>query len=373
MRLAASMMLIITLQLLISACAGVTEGRVSGHSSSDIDADMNLVSYHHGVAAQVLEQLHTKNLVFEDSEARSIVDQILARLLPEASRVGINIVFTHLPGENALALANGTILIHQSLLATVASEPQLAFLLAHEIAHVNLSHAWSTTRSSLSTRFDRHAFGREQEREADQYAARLLVQAGYDLVDASGFFTQLANYPVAYPGLEKSRTHPQLAQRKQSLLKAGKFTLAVNYNGAASGQSTKSTELSRKQFARFRIRQLVHSIHAKTTEADLPGALVQLADLETLTGSGDQTTCLRANIYAAIGADFAAARDAMKELLRGEATGESAYQQEQELKSKVLPNGFFRDQAETLYREVLAQSPDTNCAVRGLSALLAQR
>jgi len=375
--LKASLMLFMVIQLLIAACAPVVPDLVSERTDRDMDADRNLVAYHRRLASNVLQQLEAQDLLYEDKEARLIVDRVLARLLLQAARSSINVVFTRLPGENALALANDTILIHQSLLATVASEPQLAFLLAHEISHLNLNHAWSNTRSSLQTRFDRHAFGREQEIEADQYAARMLVQAGYDLVDASGFFTQLANYPVAYPGSEQTRTHPQLAQRKQSLMDARAFTLAANYRaGSDFGQSR---DLG-KQFDRFRVRQLVRSIQNKTVEPDLPGALVQLAELEAMTGSQDQTKCLRANIYTAIGADFQAARSAMREIVSGDYADDSGDNLQGIVNPQLPVSGFFQDQAEALYREILTRSPRlshsleaNNCASRGLEALLNQR
>jgi len=377
MSLRAGVVFVALIQLLVTACAGVSSDRADERDAGAMKADQSLVSYHRGLATEVLGQLQAGNLLYEDREARLIVDRVLAKLLPDTVNSGINVVFTSLPGENALALANGTILIHQSLLATVASESQLAFLLAHEIAHVNLSHAWSTTRSSMQARFDRHAFGREQEMEADRYAAKLLVQAGFDLVDASEFFIQLGNYPVAYPGPEQTRTHPLLIERKRALLKAGRFTLAANYKGDDLAKRRKTKGLSERQlnrqFDHFRIRQLVRSIQTKTIEPDLPGALVQLADLENITGSGDQTECLRADIYAAIGADFAAARSAMSELLTDNSKQGTVRQQGGQLPPALQANGFFQDQAEALYRGILAQSPDTNCAVRGLSNLLAQR
>ena len=363
-------MLVVVFQLLLTACASLAMDPVAKRPGSAVEADMNLVSYHRRVATEVVEKLNSQNLLYEDSEARLIVDQILARLITPAARASINVVFTRLPGENALALANGTILIHQSLLATVASEPQLAFLLAHEISHLNLNHAWSTSRSSLQERFDRHAFGREQEIEADQYAARILAQAGYDLVEASEFFTQLANYPVAFPGSEQARTHPLLAERKQTLLNTRQVTLTANYSEDTDLGT--DHELQRR-FDRFRIRQLLRSIQSKTKEPDLPGALLQLSQLEAIAGSGDETECLRANIYVAIGADFTEARNAMRELLGEELATGSVGRHDGGLKPNDQASGFFQDQAEDLYRNILAQSPDANCASRGLSALLAQR
>jgi len=362
--------------------------------------DNRIAEDHNQISREWLAELHNAGLIYHDSQARWIVDRILNRLLPHAERYGIKVVLARLPGENAMALPDGTLVLHQSMLAALDTEEQLAFLLAHEIAHRLMSHAWQSelhyaallhNRDLRTTALSDNAFDRKQEIQADQYAIRLLENANYDLVRAAGFFSQMAKYPVALAGHSAQRTHPLLAERKQMVLTQA--SMQPNLLLRTSGQAQTRTELpdsseqralgrfaiDRKRYQQFRHSQLLTSIEHKRGEPDWQGALVQLVELESMSGRTVQSACLRANIYMGIASDMAESNKALVEIIRrpvdtalaarhsvrmsvGAAVGESR-------PGISGAQDYFYQQAENLLHATLRHSSEANCAREALALL----
>ncbi len=93
---------------------------------------------------------HVRNLVensalISDDSLQSFVDSIVKRIedhnqLSEKNRV---VFIVRDPGVNAFCLGGGIFMVNIGLLARIDSESLLAFTLAHEIAHDELSHSVS--------------------------------------------------------------------------------------------------------------------------------------------------------------------------------------------------------------------------------------
>lgn len=81
------------------------------------------------------------------------------------------LVLTRNPEANAHAVGNGTILLNVGLLPTLENESQLAFILCHELAHVQCRHQQTTIQEQLGT-----IHSREMRREV-----RRIVQAEYNI------------------------------------------------------------------------------------------------------------------------------------------------------------------------------------------------
>jgi predicted Zn-dependent protease len=116
---------------------------------------------------------------------------------------------------NAFALPNGRLYVTRGLVALASDTSEVAAVLAHEIAHVTLSHANARTELELraqlvsrvvtdvlndpttgsqlqnQSRFALAKFSREQEFEADEAGVRTLARAGYDAFGAARFLTAL--------------------------------------------------------------------------------------------------------------------------------------------------------------------------------------
>ncbi|MCH2023413.1 MAG: M48 family metallopeptidase [Saprospiraceae bacterium] len=110
---------------------------------------------------------------------------------------------------NAFATNQGIIFVNVGLLAQLESEAQLAFVLAHEIAHINHEHALNmfleskkidrfTSRSELMKKssFDdrivaKNFFSKKLEISADKEGLKIYLQSNYCLEELDGVFDVL--------------------------------------------------------------------------------------------------------------------------------------------------------------------------------------
>lgn len=142
---------------------------------------------------------------------------------------------------NAFALPGGHLFISASLLELCADRDEIAFILGHEMAHVNLRHAldrivqdsvfsllfrqspgnaaaaWlqKAGRQALS-----QAYARDQEFEADAFSLGLLYQGDANLQAPENLLAKLASlHPQSPAFLEYFSTHPPLDARLAYLKK----------------------------------------------------------------------------------------------------------------------------------------------------------
>lgn len=163
------------------------------------------------------------------------VQPVLNRLL-QCNRIKRSIVSRVLgiPTFNAFALPHRTIVVSQLLVDFCRGQTdQMAFVLGHEVAHLQLGHArqrdWANTLTKLvplanpligfgvSMLFDR-AFTREQEFEADAWAIRGCARAGYSPSASMKLLERLGNGSAPSNLVtEMLSTHPPLTERVVSL------------------------------------------------------------------------------------------------------------------------------------------------------------
>jgi len=141
---------------------------------------------------------------------------------------------------NAFALPGGLIFVTDALVAFCEQDHhQLAFVLAHEVAHVQRLHvrerilgssvlsvlAGLVASGSLLGRSVRRqvnraltsAYSQDQEFEADSDAVRLLRQAGLDFRAGERFFARLERASSGTRQHPYFATHPSLADRQTRL------------------------------------------------------------------------------------------------------------------------------------------------------------
>jgi beta-barrel assembly-enhancing protease len=103
------------------------------------------------------------------------------------------------PMINAFALPGGQILVTDAMLGFVQSDDELAEVLGHEMAHVDLRHAvehyqYQYRLGSLVELFHRLAtmpFSADQELDADAEGLRLAIAGGYDPAAAPALFARM--------------------------------------------------------------------------------------------------------------------------------------------------------------------------------------
>jgi predicted Zn-dependent protease len=179
--------------------------------------------------ARLLKQLLKESPEYPDWS--SSVQPVLNRLL-ESSQIRRPLVckVLDMPIINAFALPHKTIVLSQLFVEFCRDQrDQIAFALAHEVAHIHLGHARKRVLANtmmtvaplanpilgigLRMLFDR-AYTREQEFEADDLAVRLSSRAGYAPSGSTALLERLGS--VSAPGNLVSQllgTHPPWQER----------------------------------------------------------------------------------------------------------------------------------------------------------------
>ena len=152
---------------------------------------------------------------YPDPALRAYLERVAARVAgPGESGAAppIRVVVILDPRVNAFALPDGPVYVHTGLLARLDSEPQLAAVLAHELAHATERHALRVGRPAggaiagvfggrdlpLALQAAVTGYGRDLEREADALGIARLAAAGYEARQAA----------AAYHRLEPERGEP---------------------------------------------------------------------------------------------------------------------------------------------------------------------
>jgi len=134
----------------------------------------------------------------------------------------------------ASAFPGGVVAVHSGLFQVVENEAQLAFILAHEIAHVLQEHPWREYRYQrgklLFLRWStaglgyvvesaiRSGYERELEAQADRLALSYMIQAGFDPREGLRLLARLEERQGGLSGLfwESHRSYPR---RRQDLMR----------------------------------------------------------------------------------------------------------------------------------------------------------
>ncbi|MBL8176131.1 MAG: M48 family metalloprotease [Bryobacterales bacterium] len=167
-------------------------------------------------------------------------------LVKHARRGGIRYQFHVIdaPAENAFALPGGQVFLYTGLLRKMRSEAELAGVLGHEIAHVDLRHCIERHQYEMRVPggellrigqgFMQIGYAQYQEMEADKAGLRMALAAGYDpqaTVDLFGrvFRARLGRDLPPHTPLEELaalstsmltdyfRSHPPSAERMRRL------------------------------------------------------------------------------------------------------------------------------------------------------------
>ena len=140
-----------------------------------------------------------------DADKRAAVEEVFAEVAEKMlnGAYDCRLIFRHsnAMGPNALALPSGQIVVTDALVKLADSDPELAGIFAHEMAHVKKRHgvrmvfqqagvffivsmlvgdvvSITSTAAALPTMLVNSGYSREFERQADAIAGRYLIQQG---------------------------------------------------------------------------------------------------------------------------------------------------------------------------------------------------
>lgn len=257
----------------------------------------------------------------------ALYEEILGRILPPLQQGApkLRVVTLRSVDRNAVALANGTIVVSAGLLSVLEDESQLAALLAHEVTHVIRRHALVAelfAEQSRST-VDRMRLSRDLEREADLEGLRRLEVSGYAPSGAARMLRFLEPADRAAPRVKAWDSHDEIETRARRL----------------EQRTADATETTGR-------------VGAERYEAALEGLLLTVAELELDAGelTRADATCDR--------------------ILRRRPEHARAHFLKAEVARSLYPEGRNSRAARNAYETALALDPDDPRTLRAVGLML---
>jgi predicted Zn-dependent protease len=224
-----------------------------------------------GITANILGAVK----LHPDANLQRYVNRVGKWVALHSSRADLPWHFGVIEGDsiNAFAMPGGSVLVSHGLIKRLATEAELAAVLAHEVAHVVLRHQLSAIQSSLNSdawagigkdlageaigRRGGDAYGlksaaasagvdavkngvflrpldRGMEYEADRLGVVLAARSGYDAYGMASVLQMLAQQKGDGSGADIFSTHPSPSDRMEEM---EKFVPTL---GASSGQGVEA-------------------------------------------------------------------------------------------------------------------------------------
>jgi len=198
-----------------------------------------------------------------NSAMQSYVNLVGRNLARQVERKDVQWRFAILdtPSVNAMAFPGGIVVVTRGLYARLASEDELAAVLAHEIAHVNRRHQWkviqqqklialagdAVTRgdpgrsailvTDLGTKLIARGLDKSAEFEADRDGMVITARAGYDSSALISVMEKLKALPGDADTALLFSTHPSAQDRIAALTAAASAEVeAAAVPSAAAGR-----------------------------------------------------------------------------------------------------------------------------------------
>lgn len=195
------------------------------------------IGYEAKIGNMVLAQTRAQSQVIESGPAAEAIRQIGGRLT-EGSRYQYRWLLVRNEQVNAFAAPGGVVVVYSGLIKQTDRPEELAGVLAHEIAHVELRHSlqgvikkagfsillsvvmgdWSGSAigGGIAT-LTEMKFSRDAETQADEEGLRRLVKANISPQGMPEFFGKLAKKESGGPDLSMLSTHPASQERMKML------------------------------------------------------------------------------------------------------------------------------------------------------------
>ncbi len=188
------------------------------------------------------------------------IDKIADNLLQEHQQLREQIhCYVLLSTEvNAWTLKNNIVLVSTGLLAQVTNEAEIAFVLAHEFAHVYLKHLDQEQKKSskkdnyISKYLKYHRYSREQEIEADKVGLTEFYKKSpytYEVLDGIYDVLKYADLPFDEVPFKRTEVEPDFFQFPDNYFLAN-VTSISDRSGILDTLSTHPNVEKRREFAK---------------------------------------------------------------------------------------------------------------------------
>ena len=184
--------------------------------------------------------------VWRNPRVQSYVNLVGRNLSRQVERKDVTWRFAVLdtPSVNAMAFPGGIVVVTRGLYRLLASEDELAAVLAHEIAHVNRKHQWKVIQkqkliamageavtkgnsdrtaqvvADLGTKLIARGLDKTAEFEADRDGVVIAARAGYDSSALISVMGRLKALPNSADTSLLFSTHPSPADRIEAMTQA---------------------------------------------------------------------------------------------------------------------------------------------------------
>lgn len=191
------------------------------------------------IGQKVFEEITKSETILTNHWAKPKIDRIFQSLIGHADREAITYKYYILDSEdiNAFSTVGGHIYLCSGLIDFVDSMDELAFILGHEIAHIDLRHTIRKQKklmlaSSIGKFFDAEdlalfalninlflsaPFDQIDEYDADYQGYQFAQKAGYDVEKFTDFFEKLEDAEEKNLLVKLLSTHPFASDRKRCL------------------------------------------------------------------------------------------------------------------------------------------------------------
>lgn len=215
-----SAIILITVMVFLSGAAAQTQPYAGndiltesqGDFPSDLRKALNTKKSDKAYSRFLVEMLRQGKIVY-GTEMNAYLDSIAGRLLvghPQLQQA-VHVYLLQTTAVNAYSMQNGIILVSMGMMAQVTNEAELAFVLAHEIAHYSERHGLDGDKSQkgdVVSRYMRyHHHSREQEFDADRVGLTTFFKEtpySYDIID--GIFDVLLYSDLPFDELPYKRS-----------------------------------------------------------------------------------------------------------------------------------------------------------------------
>ncbi len=169
------------------------------------------------------------NLSSEQEKVQQIFNKFVKEIDEDIDDYKINVIES--PQINAYASLGKNIVVNTALIELLENETALAFVIAHELGHIEEHHVWkSIARQSLSSLMGYYLFGgnrilhgvdrlhslhysRSKEKEADIFAVELMNKLYCKQPGKLEFFQTMSERDQSPKILEYISTHPLASSR----------------------------------------------------------------------------------------------------------------------------------------------------------------
>ncbi|MEZ5426366.1 MAG: conotoxin [Pyrinomonadaceae bacterium] len=298
--------------------------------------DMNTFDSNDEVLTNMGDKLPKEDTLYDNLLAQDYVNRVGQSLVPADSEKRYGFKITHHPMPDARSLSTGTIYVSTGLLSLVDNEAQLAYVLSHEIAHIEKDHwkqdvmvaKWieDATKSqekkggifgaiagaavgglagggvrdmmalsslgaglgkSVAKLIDRKTFewSLAQEDEADQAALGFMLNRNYDVREVQSFYETLKTAAIEDPRIELDR----FADRERTEERRQTVNAWINSADSSRLASTLvgATNLRGKSLSLDRNTAVVVNRAAKNQEKMADEIRVKVENGELIAGDGE--------------------------------------------------------------------------------------